>query len=46
MNCFTHETKNAVGICKQCNKGLCHECVKIVNEIYLCCHNYICEKKL
>lgn len=26
MNCFNHVDKNAVGICKHCNKGLCTEC--------------------
>ena len=26
MNCFTHQDRAAVGICKACAKGLCAEC--------------------
>ena len=26
MNCFIHHDKNAIGICKNCNKALCEEC--------------------
>jgi len=26
MNCFTHRNKNAIGICKACNKSVCEEC--------------------
>jgi hypothetical protein len=27
MNCYTHSETPAVGICKSCGRGLCHECV-------------------
>jgi hypothetical protein len=27
MNCFTHNTRSAVGICSVCQKAVCHECV-------------------
>ncbi len=26
MNCFNHEDKTAVGVCKHCHKGICKEC--------------------
>lgn len=26
MNCFNHSNINSIGLCKACNKGLCHEC--------------------
>jgi hypothetical protein len=27
MNCYTHSTRSAVGICSFCQKAVCHECV-------------------
>ena len=27
MKCFYHQEKDAVGICKNCNRGLCNECL-------------------
>jgi len=34
MKCFNHPEKDAVGICKNCNKGLCKECaVEVDNGI-------------
>ena len=27
MNCFNHDAIAAVGICKHCNKALCHDCL-------------------
>ncbi|WP_430390454.1 hypothetical protein [Dyella sp. 20L07] len=27
MNCFNHPVVTAVGTCKACGKGLCHDCV-------------------
>lgn len=37
MKCYYHNDKDAVGICKNCNKGLCIECVKeIENGIVFC----------
>jgi len=26
MKCFNHESKDAVGLCKHCSKGLCIDC--------------------
>jgi hypothetical protein len=26
MKCFDHQDRDAVGICKSCNKGLCRQC--------------------
>jgi hypothetical protein len=26
MKCFRHQTKDAVGVCKSCSKGLCEHC--------------------
>ena len=26
MRCFNHSEMRAVGLCKHCNKALCHEC--------------------
>ena len=26
MQCFNHEDRSAVGLCKACGKGLCREC--------------------
>jgi hypothetical protein len=27
MKCFNHKDVDAVGICKNCNRGLCHDCL-------------------
>ncbi len=35
MNCFTHP-QAAIGICKHCGRGLCHDCVVEV-ELSLAC---------
>ena len=26
MRCFNHSEVRAIGLCKQCNKALCHDC--------------------
>jgi hypothetical protein len=36
MNCFYHPEKEAVGICKNCNKGLCITCVSEVTNGIAC----------
>lgn len=34
MKCFVHQDRDAVGICKNCQKGLCIECaVEVENGI-------------
>jgi hypothetical protein len=36
MNCFTHPLVSAVGICKQCGRGLCRECTAEVGLSLAC----------
>jgi len=36
MVCFYHPDKPAVGICKHCQRGLCSECVALVNDVLAC----------
>ena len=26
MDCFNHPDRSAVGVCKSCGRGLCHDC--------------------
>lgn len=34
MKCFNHSEKDAIAICKSCNKGLCKECaIELENGI-------------
>lgn len=28
MNCYRHPSRPAIGSCKACSKGLCHECAQ------------------
>jgi len=36
MRCFTHQDKEAVGICKACNKGICAECAADLGHSLAC----------
>ena len=36
MNCYNHSTESGVGICKHCNKALCHECATDTGEGIAC----------
>lgn len=36
MKCFNHETAEAVAICKNCNKALCHACAVDVGNGVAC----------
>lgn len=36
MKCFNHPEKDAVAICKSCNKALCHECASEVTNGIAC----------
>lgn len=36
MNCFNHTSKTAVGICKHCNKAICHECTTDTGDGLAC----------
>jgi len=44
MKCFNHHDKDAVGICKSCNKGLCPDCAVDVGNGIACkgtCQNEV-----
>jgi len=34
--CFTHSDRQAVGLCKSCNKGLCHDCATDLGDGLAC----------
>ena len=36
MNCYIHGDIGAVGVCKSCMKGLCHECAQEVDASLSC----------
>ncbi len=36
MNCFVHSIAPAVGICKQCGRGLCCDCAAEVEQSLAC----------
>ena len=36
MQCFRHPERAAVGICKHCQRGLCPDCVALVDDILAC----------
>lgn len=36
MNCFRHPDHPAVGTCRHCNRGLCHECAVTVDDVLAC----------
>lgn len=36
MMCFNHHSKNSVGICKHCGRGLCVDCVSPVQGSVAC----------
>lgn len=36
MKCFYHPKRDAVGICSNCNKGVCTECAREVNGLVYC----------
>ena len=44
MVCYYHPSRQAVGICKHCQRGLCTDCVEEVDDI-LACKNR-CEGKV
>lgn len=44
MKCFYHNNKDAVGICKSCQKGLCTDCAVDLGK-GLACKNY-CEEEV
>lgn len=36
MKCFNHPQSDAVGICAQCNRAVCRQCVEDIGGILLC----------
>ena len=36
MKCYTHDQNDAVGICKNCQKGICKECATLVDGSMSC----------
>ena len=36
MHCFNHHDTTALGICKNCNKGICKECLTEVDNGLAC----------
>ena len=43
MKCFYHTDRDAVGICKACNKGICRECAEDLGHS-IACKNSCIEK--
>jgi len=43
MRCFVHNERDAVGICRACNKGLCRECAADLGHSIACKSS--CEEK-
>src|SRR5258706_12393362 len=36
MNCFYHPDKPALGICNHCQRGLCTDCVAVIDDVLAC----------
>ena len=36
MKCYNHPTTDAVGTCKHCSKGICHDCITLVDGSVAC----------
>lgn len=36
MHCFNHSEIDAVGICKSCGRGLCHNCATEIEKAVAC----------
>ena len=44
MKCFNHADRDAVGICKSCGKGICHECLVEIPDA-IACKTERCERR-
>jgi len=44
MNCFIHQEKNAIGICKACHKAICTDCLIDTSRGIACSTE--CEKEV
>ncbi|MGE5249307.1 MAG: hypothetical protein ACM3QS_03750 [Bacteroidota bacterium] len=36
MNCYYHQERTSVGLCKHCQRGLCEECAALVGDVLAC----------
>lgn len=45
MNCYTHETTPAIGICSICAKGVCKNCHQLEETIVVCSQECAQQKK-
>lgn len=45
MNCYTHETTPAIGICSVCAKGVCKNCHQLEETIVVCSQECAQQKK-
>jgi hypothetical protein len=36
MKCYNHQNVDAVGVCKNCRKGICHDCLTDVGNGIAC----------
>jgi len=45
MRCYNHPENNAIGICKNCNKGLCKDCLTELENGIACTATCIDEVK-
>jgi hypothetical protein len=46
MHCFNHKSKNSIGTCKNCQKGLCQDCIELVKDMYISCKEDICKIRI
>lgn len=44
MKCFNHDTSDAVAVCKNCGKALCHSCTAEVGNVIACVNK--CEQEV
>lgn len=44
MRCFTHQAKEAIGVCKACSKGICADCAADLGHS-ISCKSPSCEAK-
>jgi hypothetical protein len=46
MKCYNHPNQDAIGICKNCSKGLCKDCITEVENGIACTSTCVEEVKL
>jgi hypothetical protein len=45
VNCFAHRQAAAVGVCKNCGRGVCPDCVKVVEAGIVCSQGCAAEQE-